>query len=61
MALMMKIHHEYKPAIIIVTHNRTIIDRYPGRIILCKDGKCREVTEEVNTSPAESLSDDMPA
>ena len=61
MALMMKIHHEYKPAIIIVTHNRTIIDRYPGRIILCKDGKCREVTEEVNSSAAESLSDDMPA
>ena len=60
MALMMKIHHEYKPAIIIVTHNRTIIDRYPGRVLLCKDGKCREVTEEVQTFKAEDLKDDMP-
>ncbi len=60
MALMMKIHHQYKPAIIIVTHNRTIIDRYPGRVLLCKDGKCREVTEEVQTFKAEDLKDDMP-
>ena len=60
MTLMMKIHHQYKPAIIIVTHNRTIIDRYPGRVLLCKDGKCREVTEEVQTFKAEDLKDDMP-
>ncbi len=60
MALMMKIHHQYKPAIIIVTHNRTIIDRYPGRVLLCKDGICREVTEEVNLAQSSELKDDMP-
>lgn len=60
MALMMKIHHEYKPAIIIVTHNRTIIDRYPGRVLLCKDGSCREVTDEVNVAHSAELKEDMP-
>lgn len=61
MTLMMKIHHDYKPAIIIVTHNRTIIDRYPGRVFLCKDGVCKEVTNEVGMSRAEELKEDMPA
>ena len=60
MALMMKIHHEYKPAIIIVTHNRTIIDRYPGRVLLCKDGSCCEVTDEVNVAHSAELKEDMP-
>lgn len=60
MALMMRIHHDYKPAIIIVTHNRTIIDRYPGRILLCKDGRCQEVTDQVDVTRAEEVSDDMP-
>ena len=60
MALMMKIHHDYRPAIIIVTHNRIIIDRYPGRVLLCKDGRCKEVTNEVNTFRAENLKEDMP-
>lgn len=58
MTLMMKIHHQYKPAIIIVTHNRTIIDRYPGRVLLCSEGRLTEVTEEV--SPMAEASEDMP-
>ena len=57
MTLMMKIHHQYKPAIIIVTHNRTIIDRYPGRVLLCSEGRLKEVTEEVSPNGA---SEDMP-
>ncbi|MBQ6310424.1 MAG: ATP-binding cassette domain-containing protein [Bacteroidales bacterium] len=60
MTLMMKIHHQYKPAIIIVTHNRTIIDRYPGRVLLCSEGRLREVTDELSSSKIDAA-DDMPA
>ena len=60
MTLMMKIHHQYKPAIIIVTHNRTIIDRFPGRVLLCSDGCLKEVTDELSSSKIETA-EDMPA
>lgn len=60
MTLMMKIHHQYKPAIIIVTHNRTIIDRYPGRVLLCSEGRLREVTDELSSSKIDAA-EDMPA
>lgn len=60
MTLMMKIHHQYKPAIIIVTHNRTIIDRYPGRVLLCSEGRLREVTDELSSSRIDTA-EDMPA
>ena len=62
MTLMMKIHHQYKPAIIIVTHNRTIIDRYPGRVLLCSGGSVKEVTEEVSSRGiGAETTEDMPA
>ena len=60
MTLMMKIHHQYKPAIIIVTHNRTIIDRYPGRVLLCSEGRLREVTDELSSGNIDAA-EDMPA
>ena len=60
MTLMMKIHHQWKPAIIIVTHNRTIIDRYPGRILLCSDGRLREVTDELSYKQSSDINGDMP-
>jgi cell division transport system ATP-binding protein len=43
MNLLMKIHIEEGPAIIIVTHNRTIVKRYPGRVLLCENLSCTEV------------------
>lgn len=29
-------------AIVMVTHNNSIVDRYPGRVFVCKDEKCVE-------------------
>ncbi|MDX9781450.1 MAG: ATP-binding cassette domain-containing protein [Bacteroidales bacterium] len=43
MNLLMKIHEEEGPAIIIVTHNRSIVKRYPGRVLLCENLSCNEV------------------
>ena len=61
MNLLMKIHHDYKPAIIIVTHNRTILDKFPGRVLLCSGGNCKEVTDELTSNFTENPNGDMPA
>ncbi|MBR4805184.1 MAG: ATP-binding cassette domain-containing protein [Bacteroidales bacterium] len=61
MNLLMKIHHDYKPAIIIVTHNRTILDKFPGRVLLCSQGNCKEVTDELTSNFTENPNGDMPA
>ena len=31
-------------AVVMVTHNRAIFEKYPGRIFSCEDERCREVT-----------------
>lgn len=31
-------------AIVMVTHNNSIVDRYPGRVFVCRDEKCIEKT-----------------
>jgi cell division transport system ATP-binding protein len=46
MELLLKIHRQNGPAIIIVTHNKSLIERYPGRVFLCEDSCCREVTNQ---------------
>ena len=43
MNLLMKIHREEEPAIVIVTHNRSIVKRYPGRVLLCENLTCSEI------------------
>jgi cell division transport system ATP-binding protein len=43
MNLLMKIHREESPAIIIVTHNRSIVKRYPGRVMMCENLTCSEI------------------
>lgn len=55
MNLFMKIHSEYSPAILIITHNRSILEKYPGRVFLCSNGTCDEITDK-----ALSAEDDMP-
>ncbi len=61
MNILMSIHNEYKPAIVIVTHNRNIIEQYPGRIFLCEQGKCRELNQPSQISDENiDLKDDMP-
>ena len=61
MNILMSIHNEYRPAIVIVTHNRNLIEQYPGRVILCEGGHCRELNAASQIDDADlSLSGDMP-
>lgn len=32
-------------AVVMVTHNRSIFERYPGRIFMCKDERCTEIPQ----------------
>ena len=41
--LLMKINREQGTAIVMVTHNRNIIQRYPGRVFETKDETCKEI------------------
>jgi len=52
MELLMNIHKEYNPAIILVTHNRSLFKRYPGRVVVCENLSCKELdmTEEIDFS-----------
>jgi len=52
MDLLMKIHKEQEPAIMIVTHNRSLLKSYPGRILLCDNLVCKEleVSQEIDFS-----------
>ena len=40
--LLTKINIEKGTAIVMVTHNRQIFEKYPGRVMVCKDEKCAE-------------------
>lgn len=43
MKLLSGINRENGTAIVMVTHNRSIFEKYPGRIMLCKDEGCSEI------------------
>lgn len=42
MQLLCSLNKENGSAIILVTHNRDIFERYPGRVFVCKDETCTE-------------------
>lgn len=42
MQLLTKINRDKGTAIVMVTHNRQIFERYPGRVMICKDEHCQE-------------------
>ena len=42
MKLLTGINKEKGTAIVMVTHNRQIFEKYPGRVMMCKDEKCIE-------------------
>lgn len=44
MQLLTSINQEKGTAIVMVTHNRQIFDKYPGRIMVCADERCEEQT-----------------
>ncbi len=43
--LLTKINKEDGTAIVMVTHNRGIFEKYPGRVFVCKDETCNERLE----------------
>lgn len=46
MKLLTGINKDKGTAIVMVTHNRQIFEKYPGRVMVCKDENCLEQTEE---------------
>ena len=42
MKLLTRINHEQGTAVVMVTHNRSIFEKYPGRAFICKDEHCTE-------------------
>lgn len=42
MQLLTRINQEKGTAIVMVTHNRQIFEKYPGRVMICKDEVCTE-------------------
>ena len=42
MKLLTRINAEQGTAVVMVTHNRGIFEKYPGRVFICKDEKCTE-------------------
>ena len=47
--LLTKINIEKGTAIVMVTHNRQIFEKYPGRVFVCKEERCSELTPEATT------------
>jgi len=43
LALLQDINKVRETALVTVTHDRSIIDKYPGRVFLCENEKCTEV------------------
>jgi cell division transport system ATP-binding protein len=42
MKLLTKINKEEGTAVMMVTHNRNIFEKYPGRVFVCKEETCEE-------------------
>mgnify|MGYP002865971184 FL=1 len=38
--------NEEGTAVVMVTHNRSIFERYPGRVFSCVDERCTEIFED---------------
>ena len=45
MQLLTGINRENGTAIVMVTHNRAIYEKYPGRIFVCKNEHCHALTD----------------
>ena len=44
--LLQKINREKGTAIVMVSHNRSIFEKYPGRVFICKDEHCTETVPD---------------
>lgn len=43
MKLLTRINHTKGTAVVMITHNKSIFENYPGRVFVCKDEACREM------------------
>ena len=46
LSLLTELNKEKGTAIVMVTHNRSIFEKYPGRTFVCKDEKCLETKSD---------------
>ena len=46
MRLLFDINRNRKTAILMVTHNMNIVREYPGRILVCTDNECKEISTD---------------
>jgi ABC-type methionine transport system ATPase subunit len=46
MRLLFDINRTRKTAILMVTHNMNIVREYPGRILVCTDNECKEISTD---------------
>ena len=53
MQLLTRINREEGTAVLMVTHNTALCGRWPGRVFLCENESCREITEARNGEDAE--------
>ena len=53
MQLLTRINREEGTAVLMVTHNTALCERWPGRLFLCENESCREITEARNGEDAE--------
>lgn len=44
MRLLFEINRTRKTAILMVTHNMNIVREYPGRVLVCADNECKEIS-----------------
>jgi len=45
MELLASLNKTTGTAVVMVTHNRSIFEKYPGRIFMCKDERCTEINQ----------------
>ncbi|MGM9765303.1 MAG: ATP-binding cassette domain-containing protein, partial [Candidatus Cryptobacteroides sp.] len=41
--LITRINREKGTAVVMVTHNRSIFEKYPGRVMVCRNESCEEL------------------
>ncbi len=47
MNLLQDIHEKQQTAVLMVTHNRELYKRFPGRVLICENGGVREMEQEI--------------
>ena len=55
MRLLSQINRENGTAVVMVTHNRSIFEKYPGRIFVCKGEACHEVSSSEQSDLASNI------